>query len=115
MARPARPHRRGDRSHSDLLRPVRADLVALLGENWRAFSATVAPSTSVDAPSTPAKMGDYDRLGRRIAWAATDDPVYASQHDGPAPAPLSFSDVDTIAKEEHMSPAMPSSRLPIRL
>ena len=23
-------------------------------------------------------MGDYDRLGRRIAWAATDDPVYAS-------------------------------------
>ncbi len=74
------------------------------GENWRAFSATVAPSTSVDAPSTPAKMGDYDRLGRRIAWAATDDPVYASQHDGPAPAPLTFSDVDKIAKDEHMVP-----------
>ena len=53
------------------------------GENWRAFSSTVAPSTGVDAPSTPAKMGDYDRLGRRIAWAATDDPVYASQPGGP--------------------------------
>ena len=44
------------------------------GENWRAFSSTVAPSAEIDAPSTPATMGDYDRLGRRIAWAATDDP-----------------------------------------
>jgi uncharacterized iron-regulated membrane protein len=74
------------------------------GENWRAFSATVAPSTTVDAPSTPAKMGDYDRLGRRIAWAATDDPVYASQHDGPAAAPLTIADIDKIAKDEHMVP-----------
>ena len=74
------------------------------GENWRAFSATVAPSTSVDAPSTPAKMGDYDRLGRRIAWSATDDPVYASQHDGPTAAPLPISDIDKIAKDEHMVP-----------
>ena len=48
------------------------------GENWRAVSSTIAPSTEIDAPSTPATMGDYDRLGRRIAWAATDDPVYAS-------------------------------------
>ncbi|BBZ09223.1 hypothetical protein MDOR_33920 [Mycolicibacterium doricum] len=37
------------------------------GENWRAFSSTVAPSTQIDAPSTPAKMGDFDRLGRRKA------------------------------------------------
>ncbi len=37
------------------------------GENWRAFSATVAPSAEIDAPSTPATMGNYDRLGRRIA------------------------------------------------
>ena len=74
------------------------------GENWRAFSSTVAPSTSIDAPSTPAKMGDYDRLGRRIAWAATDDPVYASQPGGPVSAPLSFADVDRIAKDEHMVP-----------
>lgn len=74
------------------------------GENWRAFSATVAPSTEVDAPSTPATMGDYDRLGRRIAWAATDDPVYASQPDGPVPAPLGFADIDRIAKDEHMVP-----------
>ena len=74
------------------------------GENWRAFSATVAPSVSVDAPSTPAKMGDYDRLGRRIAWAATDDPVYASQPGGPVSAPLSFGDIDRIAKDEGMVP-----------
>jgi len=84
------------------------------GENWRAVSSTVAPSTEVDAPSTPATMGDYDRLGRRIAWAATDDPVYASapeppwrRHpaaDGAVPASLSFADVDRLAKGEHMVP-----------
>jgi uncharacterized iron-regulated membrane protein len=74
------------------------------GENWRAFSATVAPSTEIDAPSTPAKMGDYDRLGRRIAWAAKDDPVYASLSYGPDPARLSFADIDRIAKDEHMVP-----------
>jgi uncharacterized iron-regulated membrane protein len=49
-------------------------------------------------------MGDYDRLGRRIAWAATDDPVYRSTADGGAPAPLSFTDVDRLAKGEHMVP-----------
>ena len=74
------------------------------GENWRALSSTVAPSTGIDAPSTPAKMGDFDRLGRRIAWAATDDPVYASQAGGPGSAPLSFTDVDRIAKDEKMIP-----------
>lgn len=75
------------------------------GENWRAFSAEVAPSAeAVDAPSTPATMGDYDRLGRRIAWAATDDPVYASQPGTPAAARLSFADIDRIAKEEGMVP-----------
>ncbi len=74
------------------------------GENWRAFSSTVAPSTSIDAPSTPAKVGDYDRLGRRIAWAATDDPIYASQPGGSLSAPLSFADIDRIAKDEHMVP-----------
>ena len=74
------------------------------GENWRAFSSTVAPSIGIDAPSTPAMMGDHDRLGRRIAWAATDDPVYASQPDGPAAAPLSYADIDRIAKDEGMVP-----------
>ena len=74
------------------------------GENWRAVSSTIAPSTEIDAPSTPATMGDYDRLGRRIAWAATDDPVYASAIDGPVPARLSFADVDRLAKGEHMVP-----------
>ncbi|MFI5510849.1 PepSY-associated TM helix domain-containing protein [Mycobacterium sp. NPDC051804] len=74
------------------------------GENWRAVSSTIAPSTEFDAPSTPATMGDYDRLGRRIAWAATDDPVYASTTDGAAPARLSFADVDRLAKGEHMVP-----------
>ncbi|WP_445165971.1 PepSY-associated TM helix domain-containing protein [Mycolicibacterium sp. Dal123E01] len=73
------------------------------GENWRAVTATVTPSTEIDAPSTPAKLGDYDRLGRRIAWAATDDPIYASQPDG-AEARLSYADVDRIAKDEHMVP-----------
>jgi len=74
------------------------------GENWRAVSSTIAPSIEVDAPSTPASMGDYDRLGRRIAWAATDDPVYASAIHGSAPARLSFADVDRLAKGEHMVP-----------
>jgi uncharacterized iron-regulated membrane protein len=66
-------------------------------------TATVTPSTGIDAPSTPAKLGDYDRLGRRIAWAATDDPIYASQPDGAAPR-LSYADIDRIAKDEHMVP-----------
>ncbi|BBX18850.1 peptidase [Mycolicibacterium duvalii] len=74
------------------------------GENWRAFSSTVAPSTQIDAPSTPAAMGDHDRLGRRIAWTAADDPVYASVPDGSVPQRLSFADVDRIAKGEHMVP-----------
>jgi uncharacterized iron-regulated membrane protein len=75
------------------------------GENWRAFASTVTPSTAVDAPSTPAKMGDYDRLGRRIAWAATDDPVYASDPGAAAGAArLGFAGIDQIAKDEHMVP-----------
>lgn len=74
------------------------------GENWRAVSSTITPSIEVDAPSTPASMGDYDRLGRRIAWAATDDPVYASAIHGSAPERLSFADVDRLAKGEHMVP-----------
>lgn len=74
------------------------------GENWRAFSSTVTPSTQIDAPSTPATMGDHDRLGRRIAWAAATDPVYASAADGTVPQRLSFADVDRIANGEHMVP-----------
>ncbi len=74
------------------------------GENWRAVSSTISPSTEADAPSTPATMGDYDRLGRRIAWAATDDPVYVSGAAGPVPTRLSFADVDRIARDEHMVP-----------
>jgi uncharacterized iron-regulated membrane protein len=72
------------------------------GENWRAAASTVTPATEVDAPSTPAKVGDFDRLGRRIAWADKEDPVYAS---GPSSAkPLSFNDIDKIAKSENMLP-----------
>jgi uncharacterized iron-regulated membrane protein len=74
------------------------------GENWRAVSATLTPSVSVDAPSTPAKVGDFDRLGRRIAWTATDDPVYASEPGGPTPKRLGFTEIDQIAKSEHMVP-----------
>jgi uncharacterized iron-regulated membrane protein len=79
------------------------------GENWRAVSATLTPSISVDAPSTPVKMGDLDRLGRRIAWTATDDPIYASEPAGAAPAgqapkPLGLTEIDQIAKSEHMVP-----------
>ncbi|BBY61477.1 membrane protein [Mycolicibacterium sarraceniae] len=73
------------------------------GENWRAVTATVTPSTEIDAPSTPAKLGDYDRLGRRIAWAATDDPIYASAPGGTV-AQLSYADIDRIATDEHMVP-----------
>ena len=74
------------------------------GENWRALSATVAPSTQVTAPSTPVTMGTYDRLGRRIAWAAKDDPVYASQPGGPQAVRLPIADIDRIAKSENMIP-----------
>ncbi|MCX2931017.1 PepSY domain-containing protein [Mycobacterium sp. CVI_P3] len=74
------------------------------GENWRAVAATVTPSAQIDAPSTPAKLGDYDRLGRRIAWAATDDPIYASPPGDSAAPRMSYADVDHIAKDEHMVP-----------
>lgn len=72
------------------------------GENWRAVASAVTPGTEVDAPSTPAKVGDFDRLGRRIAWADNEDPVYASAPSGARP--LSFSDIDQIAKSENMIP-----------
>lgn len=74
------------------------------GENWRAVASTVTPSTEVDAPSTPAKVGDFDRLGRRIAWADKNDPVYASTTTGAAPKPLNFNAIDQIAKSENMVP-----------
>ena len=74
------------------------------GENWRAFSAQVAPSTEVEAASTPAQLGDYDRLGRRVAWAAVDEPIPASQPAGPSAAPLSYADIDQIAESEGMVP-----------
>lgn len=74
------------------------------GENWRAVTATITPSADVDASSTPATMGDLDRLGRRIAWADKDDPVYASAQSGPAAKPLGFDDINDIAKTEHMVP-----------
>ncbi|WP_082690507.1 PepSY domain-containing protein [Mycobacterium sp. M26] len=74
------------------------------GENWRAVATTVTPSTEIDAPSTPAKLGDYDRLGRRIAWAAKDDPIYASQPGTSVAAPLGFAEIDQIAKSENMVP-----------
>ena len=86
------------------------------GENWRAFTAAVTPSTEIDAPSTPATMGDLDRLGRRIAWADKDDPVYASTAaaaadsavgsapPGWSPKPLGFNDINEIARAERMVP-----------
>lgn len=74
------------------------------GENWRAVASTVTPSAEVDAPSTPAKVGDYDRLGRRIAWAAKDDPVYASEPSPALPGRLGFAEIDQIAKSENMVP-----------
>ncbi len=72
------------------------------GENWRSVAATVTPATEIDAPSTPAKVGDFDRLGRRIAWADKQDPVYASPASGAVSKPLGFNDIDQIAKSEHM-------------
>jgi len=81
------------------------------GENWRAVTAAVTPSTEIDAPSTPAKLGDLDRLGRRIAWAGKDDPVYASatgeaagSPSGLSPKPLGFNDINEIARTEGMLP-----------
>ena len=73
------------------------------GENWRAVTATVTPSREIAADSTPAKLGDFDRLGRRIAWAATDDPMYASE-PAPGASRLPYADIDRIAKDEHMVP-----------
>jgi len=74
------------------------------GENWRAVASTVTPGTEVDAPSTPAKVGDFDRLGRSIAWADKEDPVYASADPGGTPKPLGFNAIDQIAKSENMLP-----------
>jgi len=74
------------------------------GENWRAVASTVTPGTAVDAPSTPAKVGDFDRLGRRIAWADKDDPVYASDPGPGVPMTLGFNEIDEIAKSENMLP-----------
>lgn len=81
------------------------------GENWRAITAAVTPSAEIDAPSTPATMGDLDRLGRRIAWADKDDPIYASATgpaSGTAPQwsakPLGFNDINAIARTEAMLP-----------
>lgn len=74
------------------------------GENWRAVTAAVTPSTEVDAASTPATMGDLDRLGRRIAWADKDDPIYASVASGSVAKPLGFNDINDIAKTENMVP-----------
>lgn len=73
------------------------------GENWRAVASTVTPAAEVDAPSTPAKVGDFDRLGRRIAWADKEDPVYASASSAVS-NPLGFNDIDAIAKSEKMIP-----------
>ncbi|HET7739386.1 MAG TPA: PepSY domain-containing protein [Mycobacterium sp.] len=74
------------------------------GENWRAFAGVVTPSSEVESASTPAQLGDYDRLGRRIAWAATEEAIPASEPSVSTAAPLSFADVDRIAKDENMVP-----------
>lgn len=74
------------------------------GENWRAVASTLTPGAEVDAPSTPAKVGDFDRLGRRIAWADKDDPIYASPAAPAVAKPLGFNDIDQIAKSENMVP-----------
>ena len=74
------------------------------GENWRAVASTVTPSTEIDAPSTPAQLGDLDRLGRRIAWADKEDPIYASTTSGFGAKMLGFNDIDQIAKSENMIP-----------
>jgi len=74
------------------------------GENWRAVATAVTPAAEVDAPSTPAKVGDFDRFGHHIAWADKDDPVYASSADGPVPRRLGFAEIDQIAKSENMIP-----------
>ncbi len=77
------------------------------GENWRAVASTVTPAAEVDAPSTPATVGDFDRLGHRIAWADKEDPVYASAAPGATapgatPRRLGFTEIDQIAKSENM-------------
>lgn len=74
------------------------------GENWRALASTLTPATEIEAPSTPAQLGDLDRLGRRIAWGDKEDPIYASAPSAATPKPLSFNDIDQIAKSEGMVP-----------
>ena len=74
------------------------------GENWRAVAETLTPAASVEAASTPAELGDYDRLGRRIPWADKTDPVYASNAAGGLPRPLGLADIDAIARSEDMIP-----------
>ncbi len=74
------------------------------GENWRAVASTITPAAEIDAPSTPAKVGDFDRFGHRIAWADKEDPVYSSAMPGGTPRRLGFNEIDQIAKSERMIP-----------
>lgn len=74
------------------------------GENWRAVATTITPAAEIDAPSTPAKVGDFDRFGHRIAWADKEDPVYSSTAPDAVPRRMGFSEIDQIAKAENMVP-----------
>ena len=105
LARPARHHRNTARNGLDLFY-ILSGLTwsRYWGENWRAATSTLTPATEIEAPSTPARVGDFDRLGRRIAWADKDDPVYASSDPGAAPKTLDFNDINQIAKSENMVP-----------
>ena len=71
------------------------------GENWRAIASTVTPGTELDAPSTPAQVGDFDRLGRLLTWAAGVDPTYASVPGPGAPMPRGSTTMLHMHKPEN--------------
>jgi uncharacterized iron-regulated membrane protein len=73
------------------------------GADWSAAANKITPNQEVEAVSTEAKVGDLDRLGRRIVWAEREDAIPASADAGVAQA-LSYTDVAEIAQQEGMIP-----------
>jgi uncharacterized iron-regulated membrane protein len=72
------------------------------GSDWTTVASKVTPNKEFDTPlSAEAKVGDLDRLGRHIVWSQRTDALPTSQS---GPAPLTYSDVAQIARQEGMLP-----------
>lgn len=96
LARPARHHRHPAVGGAHRLHRSGLTWSRYWGRELARGGLHLTLGTEIDAPSTAATVGDFDRLGRRIAWADKEDPVYASAASGTRP--LSFGDIDRIAR-----------------